>query len=167
MSNKKNDFLKKENHLLKIFLIFSVFLVIFIIIFNFFYKYDISKSTYDLNEVCINEICVKVEIVKTEKERAQGLMYRHNLPNNEGMLFVFENEDIHKFWMKNTFISLDIIWIDNNFKIVDIISAEPCIELECEIYEPKEKALYVLELNKGFAQREKIFIGDYFDPFFY
>lgn len=90
-----------------------------------------------------------VEIADTPQEREIGLMRRENLCENCGMFFIFENADYYNFWMKNTKIPLDIIFINSDFEIIDIISASPCgIDL-CQTYTPKQKALYVLEINEG------------------
>jgi len=74
-------------------------------------------------------------------------MYRESLPEKKGMLFVFPTSDIHDFWMKNTIIPLDMIWIDNQFKVVHIANAQPCTEDPCKIYAPRTLAKYVLEIN--------------------
>lgn len=103
---------------------------------------------------------VKVEIAKTEEERALGLMFRHSLPEGRGMLFIFEKEDFQSFWMKNCFFPLDLIFIDKNNKIVDIKeNFEPCKEDPCPTYKSKEKAIYVLEVQGGFVKNNNIRTG--------
>ena len=97
--------------------------------------------------VFIDSEKIFIEIVDTNQERQKGLMYREELCDDCGMLFVFEREDFHSFWMKNTYIPLDIVFINSGLEIVEILHAVPCIEDICESYIPKEKALYVLEVN--------------------
>lgn len=75
-------------------------------------------------------------------------MNRESLSDNNWMLFVFENPWIYSFWMKNTLIPLAWIRIDSDLKIVDIIEMNPCNTENCEIYNPKSKAQYVLEINQ-------------------
>ncbi|MBI2667761.1 DUF192 domain-containing protein [Candidatus Woesearchaeota archaeon] len=106
-----------------------------------------------------NEIKVNIEIADSDSERTQGLMFRESLDKNSGMLFVFEDEDYHSFWMKNTLIPLDMIFISKNLKIVDIKHAVPCDD-ECISYKPKDKAKYVLEVNNNFAIENNINLGD-------
>jgi uncharacterized protein len=163
MISKKERLFKKENHISKYFIIFIILIIVSFFIYFIYNNLDLNNQI-DINkkhkEICIKKICIKVEIAKTENERNIGLMYKEYLSENEGMFFIFENEDKHQFWMKNTFISLDIIWINRDFEIVDIIQAEPCVSLECDIYKPREKALYVLEVNKGFSLKNNIMIGD-------
>ncbi|MBI5804184.1 DUF192 domain-containing protein [Candidatus Pacearchaeota archaeon] len=120
----------------------------------------ILLGLYQEDRVCIDEKCVKVEVAKTPAERARGLMFRESLPENEGMLFVFPEENIYSFWMKNTLIPLEIIWIDENFKVVDIQKAVPCLEDECQSYIPTEESRYVLEVNSNFSEDNKIKVGD-------
>src|SRR3989344_7461514 len=79
-------------------------------------------------EVCFQNSCVNVEVSDSPEERARGLMYRESLGENEGMLFIFEDEEIYPFWMKNTLILLDIIWISSDLIIVDIKKVVPCAE---------------------------------------
>ncbi|MBW3001570.1 DUF192 domain-containing protein [Candidatus Woesearchaeota archaeon] len=108
----------------------------------------------------IGGVQVNVELPKTPAEMARGLMHRESLGENDGMLFVFEQEGKPGFWMKNTLIPLDMIFIDADNKIVDILSAEPCEEDPCQSYVSKDDAKYVLEVNQGFAQKHNIQIGD-------
>jgi hypothetical protein len=105
-------------------------------------------------------IKIDVEIADDLSERTQGLMFRESLNKNSGMLFVFEKEEKHAFWMKNTLIPLDIIFISEDLEIVDIKNAIPCEENNCKSYAPKEKAKYVLEVNEKFTLKNSINIGD-------
>lgn len=74
-------------------------------------------------------------------------MFRESLPKNQGMLFVFEKSDFWSFWMKNTLIPLDIIWLDEEDTVVDITSLPPCKTSPCPSYTPKAKATHAIELN--------------------
>lgn len=103
--------------------------------------------------LCIEKNCFHIEIAQTAAERQKGLMDRNFLPSQSGMLFVFEEEKPYGFWMKNTLIPLDMIWLDSNKKVVDIAhGAQPCGEEnsainKCPSYTPSTPALYVLEIN--------------------
>ena len=84
---------------------------------------------------------------------------REKLPANAGMLFVFDQPDYHSFWMKDMLFAIDIIWIDENKKIVDIThNAEP--ESYPKIFQPSSPAQYVLEVNSFWAAEHGIVIGD-------
>ena len=97
-----------------------------------------------------------VELAQTPEERKQGLMHREELCPSCGMLFLFEQENIHPFWMKNTIIPLDIVFINANYEVVDVTKAEPCIDDPCKNYFPQSRALYVLETNQGMFSTETI-----------
>lgn len=99
-----------------------------------------------------------VEVADSPEEQAAGLMHRLNLPENEGMLFVFEDEKPRAFWMKNTLIPLDMIFMDSNLTVVDIKHAVPCSSEPCELYHSRP-AQYVLEINKGLSEENKISVG--------
>ncbi len=106
---------------------------------------------------------VKAEIADTPLKQAKGLMFRKSLPQNDGMLFVFDKEDYYGFWMMNTSIPLDIIWINKDMEIVHIEkSVQPCGIL-CPVYKPKEKARYVLEVNAGFVDKNKVEVGHFIE----
>ena len=113
------------------------------------------------HKVCVKGRCFSVELARTDQERSQGLMFRESLGHNQGMLFLFDEERPYPFWMKNTRIPLDIIWIDKNKKVVFIKrDARPCTLDECETIYPLGKAMYVLELNAGVADEIKLNPGD-------
>lgn len=97
---------------------------------------------------------ISIEIVDTEAARNQGLMYRKSMPDSCGMLFVFDYMQPLSFWMKNTHISLDIIYIDDKFRIVSIArNTVPFSEASI----PSEKdGMYVVEVNAGFCEKYNI-----------
>lgn len=97
-------------------------------------------------EIKINNKLIQAELAISAEEKRIGLMHRTSLCPNCGMLFVFEEEAQHPFWMKNTLIPLDIIFINQNKKIIDIKRAQPCTTSICPIYEPQADHLYALEV---------------------
>ena len=99
------------------------------------------------------------EIADTPSKRAKGLMGRTNLAPDRGMLFTFSEPSRWTFWMKNTKISLDIIWLDKKGKVVHLESKVPiCTRMDdgCPRYHPSKKASYVLELKAGRAKNFEI-----------
>jgi len=114
-----------------------------------------------LSSVCIKNNCFQVELATTPATRDRGLMYRKELDQNKGMLFIFDNMGIYPFWMENTLIPLDMIWIDNSYKIVFIgQNVQPCHSLICPSVIPSAQAKYVLEINAGICQKIGLKIGD-------
>ena len=138
-----------KNHFL--FLLLLIFFLLFGCISTF-----ASKTTTVTFE---NSRTISAEIANTSESRAIGLMNRTKLEEQKGMLFIFPNSDYHSFWMKNTLLPLDIIFIDEDYTIKDIISAKPCLSDPCPVYKPKEKAKYVLEVNQNWTKRNGIEIG--------
>lgn len=106
-----------------------------------------------------SNISVQVEVANNPITRSKGLMGRSNLPENDGMLFIFDNPGRYGFWMMNTSIPLDAIFFSDNGTVVDIISMDPCGIMNCRTYTPKEDAKYVLEVNQGFSRTNNIKIG--------
>lgn len=112
----------------------------------------------------INGKKITVELAETDEQRTQGLMHRKSLPKNQGMLFVFEQEQTLSFWMKNTFIDLSIGFFDQNKKLVDIkeMSATSVLQQNFPSYESSKPAKYALEMNKRWFDKNKIKLGSQF-----
>jgi len=103
---------------------------------------------------------LQVEVMVKDEDRAMGLMFRPSLPRDRGMLFVFERPDFHGIWMKNCRFPIDILWLDEERKIVHVAEAvPPCKAEPCPVYNPLRRAAYVVELNAGQARREKAVVG--------
>ena len=125
-----------------------------------------SQTTATLPYAVINtftgdDVVVELEIPKTQEEMIQGLMNRSQLDYYSGMLFVFENDAAYSFWMKNTLIYLDVIYISSNGTIVHIRhNAEPLNET---IYTPPVPCRYVLAVNGGFSMAEGVELGNHVD----
>jgi hypothetical protein len=110
-------------------------------------------------KVCFGDKCIDAEIAQTTEERSKGLMFREELPQGRGMLFVFPEEGNYSFWMKNTLIPLTIVWVNNELEIVHIENAVPCESKVCKSYKPDAEARYVVEVNPIFAEGN-IKLGD-------
>ncbi len=104
-----------------------------------------------------------VEIADDNATRAQGLMFRDEMPEDHGMLFIFPNERPRSFWMKNTRIPLDIIYLDRDLRVVSISAdTPPCRSRtgRCPNYPSDGPAKYVLEINGGLAAELGLEPGD-------
>jgi uncharacterized membrane protein (UPF0127 family) len=105
---------------------------------------------------------IYLEIADDSKKRRDGLMFRTQLDTNKGMVFVFEDESTRSFWMKNTLIPLDVIYLSSDLMIVDIQSMPPCGDLNpCPSYPSYVASRYAVELNAGTADRLHLEIGDF------
>lgn len=101
---------------------------------------------------------IDIEIAQDDSKRTLGLMYRDKMSENQGMLFVFNDEDMRFFWMKNTILSLDIIFVNSNNEIVTIHKyTKPYSE---ESYSSDKPASYVVEVNAGFTDKYNLRVGD-------
>ncbi len=109
-------------------------------------------------QVCFGDVCVTVEVADTEDKRTQGLMFRSRLPEGRGMLFVFPESAFWPFWMKDTYMSLDIFWLNENREVVELIrGAQPAAG---QLYPPRfggtVPARFALEVPAGFAERHGV-----------
>ena len=102
---------------------------------------------------------VQVEIADSPDELARGLMGRTTLGENRGMLFVFPDEELLSFWMKNTLIPLSIAYMDSDGRIVDLQDMKP-LDDDPPHYVSTEPAKYALEVNQGFFEERGVKVGD-------
>ncbi len=143
-------------------ILFLFFVAVFGLIL--FSAVEFLVSSKNISKVCFKNNCFEAEIAKTQTERQKGLMGRNELGSNKGMFFIFDKDGVYSFWMKNTLLPLDIIWLDNNYKVVYIKeNAKPCDNDFCERITPNSEARYVLEVNGGICDKLKIKIGDIAD----
>ena len=141
-----------------------MFIKVFLI-FLFLYNNSVFAESYIENLEIINDIGkpiqYHVEVAKTDEEQAMGLMNRLDLKNNSGMLFLFDNEKKASFWMKNTFIPLDIIFINKNGSINRIYKNTKPKSLKR--IKSKGEVLAVLEINAGEAKKNNIGYRSFID----
>lgn len=99
---------------------------------------------------------VVAEVAATPEERSQGLMYRQEVPDGTGMLFVFQDNAIRSFWMQNTYVALDIAFIDPSYTVVDIQQMEP---QTTDPHQSSDEAMFALEVRKGWFAEHGIGVG--------
>jgi uncharacterized membrane protein (UPF0127 family) len=110
--------------------------------------------------VCIKRTCVEVEVARTVEETHRGLQGRTSLAPGHGMLFIFDREGTHNFWMKDTLIPLDMIWLDAQRRIIFIAAnVPPCEEDPCPENGPVASSRYVLEVPAGYAKAQHFRVG--------
>lgn len=128
--------------------------------------YQQYQKTTEKNTVTVFTVAgplkINIEFAKTQQELETGLSNRASLDENSGMLFIFPDENIRSFWMKDTLIPLDLIFIDKTGQIDEILTMELCPKenLFCPTYDSIKPAEYVLEVNAGFAAKKHITEGD-------
>jgi uncharacterized membrane protein (UPF0127 family) len=120
-----------------------------------------GSNSYQRVNVTVNGLVLLADISVTDEQRAKGLSVKDGLTENEAMLFVFDNEAEHTFWMKDMKFPIDIIWIDSDKTIVHIEhNLQPCgYGVLCPTYKPGQDSLYVLETVGGFAEKHDVVQG--------
>ncbi len=106
----------------------------------------------------VKEATIDIEIANTEYERGLGLMKRKSMEENQGMLFIFPEEKMQSFWMRNCLISLDMIFVNAQKEIVTIHKNTKI--LSDQSYPSTKPAMYVIEVDAGFSDRHNIKEGD-------
>lgn len=138
---------------------YDIIFLIFVVVSLTIISYNSFEQKH--NFVCFEKNCFEVELAITQKEQEKGLTGREYLDNDKGMLYFFGKEDLYNFWMKDTLIYLDIIWIDKKGNIVDFMNnAAPCKGPICFDIKTDKKAKYVLEVNGGTIYRLGLKVGD-------
>lgn len=130
----------------------------YIVILSFIFP--LACLATDFKKACLKNICIEAEIADSAGERQQGLMFRGHLAENQGMLFILDEEIVPSFWMRNMQFPLDVLWIDKEKKIVGITeNARPCVN-NCVNLTIDKKVKFVLELNSGFVKKNQIEVGE-------
>lgn len=120
--------------------------------------------TFKKEKITLGGKTIPVELAETPEQHERGLMFRKSMPENEGMLFVFSNEDVRYFWMKNTFIDLSIGYFDREKTLIDIqeMKSASMMETRPPSYPSAKPAKYALEMNKGWFTKNKVKLGQKF-----
>lgn len=104
---------------------------------------------------------LQAEVAETPEKLLFGLAFRETLPDDRGMIFLFEESGLHKVWTKQYQFNVDLIWVNESKHVVHIVeTAVPCVGDPCEWYgPPPERARYLIEANSGFADRAEVALG--------
>ena len=148
--------------------IFLIALLVFVFLTTGLFILFKKQPEKKWGRACFKENCFDVQLAQNGIERAKGLMSQKSLGQNEGMLFLFDKEAKYSFWMKNTLIPLDIIWINSLGEVVFIAeNSQPCLEgAECLAINPGALAKYVLEINAGIIEELGITPGSKLDLYY-
>lgn len=140
--------------------IFIFLIIIFLILFTILIIKDSFLAKPKLKILKINQTTILAEIADTPIKKFKGLSNRDFLPENQGMLFIFEKPDYYSFWMKEMLFPLDFIWIRNGQIVEMTENIKPEDYQPPKFLTPKEKVDLVLEVNAGFIEKFKIKVGD-------
>lgn len=110
-----------------------------------------------LVEAAPGTAAVRAEVARTPEQRERGLMDRARLDADAGMIFVFEESARHGFWMKNTLLALDMLFIGDDGRVVAVVERQP---LSLEVTDGGLNSRYVLEVNRGWTRQHGVKAGD-------
>ncbi len=121
----------------------------------------LQSVEFPMGTIKVDDIPLQVMIADTEPRRIRGLMFEDQLPYDQGMIFVFEESGLYSLWMLNMQFSLDMIWFDQDGKVVhiekDVPPCKTALEITtCQSIVPDEEAVYVLEVTSGFVEQNNI-----------
>ena len=142
-----------------------------IIVIAFFSLWSIAQERFlnesdgetdRVTELRLGDKTIKAVVAKTEGEKSQGLSGKQKIADNEGMFFPFDQEGQYYFWMQNMHFPIDIVWLDKDYKIVDLTK-----NLKPDSYPnsitSQKPAQFILEINAGLSDKYQLKIGDTVD----
>ena len=127
---------------------------------KFFLVFFISSNTFSADEIKINDLLTNIEVASNPNDRRKGLMFRKSLSEDHGMFFVWEYRKRQCMWMRNTYIPLNVAYIDTKGKILEIYEMLPLSE---DSICSKKRVKYALEVNLDWFKRNNVYVGDQID----
>ena len=128
--------------------------------FKYIFLIFLSFSVISEEKISIESLFSKIEVVSNSQERKLGLMYRENLPYDNAMFFIWEYKKRQCMWMRNTYIPLNVAYLDSSGKILEIYDMVP---LSDESVCSKKRVRYALEVNLNWFEDNNILVGDVLD----
>lgn len=128
--------------------------------FKYIFLLFLSFSVISEEKISIESLFSKIEVVSNSQERKLGLMYRENLPYDNAMFFIWEYKKRQCMWMRNTYIPLNVAYLDGSGKILEIYDMVP---LSDESVCSKKRVRYALEVNLNWFEDNNILVGDVLD----
>ena len=128
--------------------------------FKYIFLSFLSLSVISEEKISIESLFSKIEVVSNSQERKLGLMYRENLPYDNAMFFIWEYKKRQCMWMRNTYIPLNVAYLDSSGKILEIYDMVP---LSDESVCSKKRVRYALEVNLNWFEDNTILVGDVLD----
>ncbi len=121
----------------------------------------LQSVEFPMGTIMVDDVPLQVMIADTEPRRVRGLMFEDPLPYDQGMIFVFEESGLYSLWMLNMQFSLDMIWFDQDGKVVhiekDVPPCKTALEITtCQSIVPDKEAVYILEVTSGFVDQNNI-----------
>ncbi len=114
-----------------------------------------NEITFESIKLEIAGNLFELEVADTPERRQRGLMYRQELTDRSGMIFIYAVPGDNRIWMKNTLIPLTVVWLDDKAQVIDIKKLEPCHQLNCPVYSVATPSKYIIEFNTRFKELER------------
>ncbi|RAP25950.1 hypothetical protein DID74_02620 [Candidatus Marinamargulisbacteria bacterium SCGC AG-333-B06] len=133
--------------------LFGIITILLVCILNIHATTNLNNAS-KIKACYKNKICFNLEHANTKEKRKKGLMHIKKLPHNQGMIFSWEKQQIISMWMKNTYIPLDMLWLNSNYQIVCV--KENTVPFDLTPINCAKKANYVIEVNAGIINQYKI-----------
>jgi uncharacterized membrane protein (UPF0127 family) len=130
-----------------------IILVVILVLGFFFWEEKVETDSAEMIQT------YQIKIARTKQEQAKGFMFKKNIKDDEGLLFVFDHPHVSSFWMKDTFVPLTIFWINEDRKIIGLSQMRPCIEKKCKIYSSKSEVKFAFEIKQLGVENARKFIG--------
>lgn len=137
-------------------------LLTLVAIFQVLFSSAAIATEFKKKKITLGSKTLVVEIAETPDQHERGLMFRDKMGPDEGMLFIFKNEETRFFWMKNTLIDLSIGYFDKNGTLIDVqemVSGKGVPDPQLPSYASAKPAKYALEMSKGWFDKNKVKIG--------
>jgi uncharacterized membrane protein (UPF0127 family) len=145
--------------------VFQSFLILVVFLFTYNLRAAEKEIRFEKKKLKLNLQIITVEIADSNEKAERGLMYRRQLNENDGMLFVFDDERLRSFWMKNTFIDLDIGFFSGEKVLLEVHQMKASkseINLHPDSCETKKPSQFVLEMSRGWYTKHNIKVGTKF-----
>ena len=148
---------------------YKVGLLVLAVVLFFIYVTHFHEKKPNATEIKIGQSTIYAQVANTEHKRSMGLSYTKQIDQNAGMLFIFDDTSTKNFWMRDMYLDIDIIWLDENKQVVGFFENVPKESYNSKnpeaskIYRSPETTKYVLEVNTGTIQKLKIKTGDTLD----
>lgn len=126
---------------------------------------EVKDVKFETKKITLNKKDITVEVAETDEQHEHGLMLRKSLAKDHGMLFIFKDEDIRNFWMKNTLINLSIGYFDRNKILIDLQEMKAMtsvMQTNLPTYPSRAPAMYALEMTEGWFDKNKVATGSAF-----
>lgn len=146
----------------KPFWVIKICMIYFSVLWSVNVQATAQKVTFEKAKIRLGQKVLNVDVAETDEQQAHGLMFRKKLPQDQGMLFLYNDMGLRGFWMKNTLIPLSIGFFDEQRRLFQIESMNPVksfLDLKVDQVQSHKPAKFALEVNQGWFKKNKVQLG--------